>query len=179
MCASAPTPVRVIALGSAAPAHSARVCAPHACSHQGERHQPLHCRLCAHTGERGRDGRRVALTRGAPPHQPIRTPSMQQQRPDVTSPPPALCVCVTRATQLASNSSELISSLTFAARKRRKNMSLTLSQVRPVCGLGGPCRGWLAVAHTAAPPLCAHTAHRAAACLNPPPLPPIQPNICI
>ncbi|WIA37902.1 hypothetical protein OEZ86_001279 [Tetradesmus obliquus] len=32
-------------------------------------------------------------------------------------------------TPLASNSSELVSSLTFAARKKRKNMSLTLSQV--------------------------------------------------
>jgi hypothetical protein len=33
-------------------------------------------------------------------------------------------------TPLASNSSEFVSSLTFAARKKRKNMSLTLSQVR-------------------------------------------------
>jgi hypothetical protein len=32
-------------------------------------------------------------------------------------------------TPLASNSSEFVSSLTFAARKKRKNMSLTLSQV--------------------------------------------------
>lgn len=32
--------------------------------------------------------------------------------------------------QLASNSSEFVSSLTFAAKKRWKNMSLTLSQVR-------------------------------------------------
>lgn len=40
-----------------------------------------------------------------------------------------LCVCVPLAVQLASNSSEFVSSLTFAARKRRKNMSLTLSQV--------------------------------------------------
>lgn len=52
------------------------------------------------------------------------------------------CCCCNRAsgiapfivgfvlTPLASNSSELVSSLTFAARKKRKNMSLTLSQVR-------------------------------------------------
>ena len=33
-------------------------------------------------------------------------------------------------TPLASNSSEFVSSLRFAARKRRKNMSLTFSQVR-------------------------------------------------
>jgi hypothetical protein len=40
--------------------------------------------------------------------------------------------------QLASNSSEFVSSLTFAAKKRRKNMSLTLSQVGTcVCGGGG------------------------------------------
>jgi hypothetical protein len=41
------------------------------------------------------------------------------------------------ALQLASNSSEFVSSLTFAARKRRKNMSLTLSQV------GGWDLGWV------------------------------------
>lgn len=41
----------------------------------------------------------------------------------------SVCVCVPLALQLASNSSEFVSSLTFAARKRRKNMSLTLSQV--------------------------------------------------
>lgn len=33
-------------------------------------------------------------------------------------------------TPLASNSSEVVSSLRFAAKKRRKNMNLTLSQVR-------------------------------------------------
>jgi hypothetical protein len=50
-----------------------------------------------------------------------------------------LCVCVPPfVLQLASNSSEFVSSLTFAARKRRKNMSLTLSQVGCCClGCGG------------------------------------------
>eukprot|EP00775_Hariotina_reticulata_P009910 gene9910-10066_t len=41
--------------------------------------------------------------------------------------PPFVCGFV--LTPLASNSSEFVSSLNFAARKRRKNMSLTLSQV--------------------------------------------------
>jgi len=41
--------------------------------------------------------------------------------------------------QLASNSSEFVSSLTFAARKRRKNMSLTLSQVGRGGSSAGPC----------------------------------------
>jgi hypothetical protein len=40
-------------------------------------------------------------------------------------------------TPLASNSSEVVSSLRFAAKKRRKNMNLTLSQVR-LDGGGGP-----------------------------------------
>lgn len=59
-------------------------------------------------------------------------------------------------TPLASNSSELVSSLTFAARKKRKNMSLTLSQVCAACSISLRVSGQLPAAHMV---LCAESGY--------------------